>query len=244
MQEAVHAGFVSLAPEKINDASRVDARADHYSIGITLYECLTGSLPFPEYSIQDVINAQRVRTVPSVRHLRVDLSPAWDKIIARACAKDRRERYASAGEMLRDLSQLSRSLHLDERTTQALPPISRAIIDHSARPTSAARGTTEQPSAALALALNFGETFELEENAEVEHDTLFSQQIIAQPDLHEPLAGIPIDDTLPPPDEVSPPIPSTQSNPQQSQRSTARTLPPSLETTRSRCSIPRPSPAP
>lgn len=112
-----------MAPEQVRDSSRVDPRADIYALGITLYECLTGALPFPHASLREVLESQLTKPVPPVRNQRLDLSPEWDHIIARACAKEREERFADAATMLAEIGKLSRSLSLDERTTQAVAPV-------------------------------------------------------------------------------------------------------------------------
>jgi serine/threonine protein kinase len=127
-----------MAPEQVRDSSRVDARADIYALGITLYECLTGTLPFPHASLRDILEAHLTTPIPPVRNQRLDLSPEWDHIITRACAKDRDDRYASAPAMLADLGKLSRTLSLDERTTQAVAPIRLSSPD-LAQTTSAGR---------------------------------------------------------------------------------------------------------
>lgn len=112
-----------MAPEQIQDSSRVDARADVYALGVTLYECLTGNLPFPLPSMYEVMQAQLTKDMPSVCHRRVDVSPGWDNIIQAASKKDREERITSI-ELLNRLQGLARQLGLVDRTTVAISPVS------------------------------------------------------------------------------------------------------------------------
>ena len=112
-----------MAPEQIKDSSRVDERADLYALGISLYECLTGVLPFNFRSMVQIIDAQMNQPVPSVLHHRVDVSPRWDTIIAKACEKRREERFESATAMLKALRQLGDELGLTARSTIAISPV-------------------------------------------------------------------------------------------------------------------------
>lgn len=128
-----------MAPEQIQDSSRVDHRADIYALGVSLYECLTGVLPFNFRSMVQVIQAQMGQPIPSVLHHRVDVSPRWDTIIAKACEKRREDRYDSASEMLRALRKLGDELGLTSRSTIAISPVrvggDQAVDDLEARKT-------------------------------------------------------------------------------------------------------------
>ena len=127
-----------MAPEQIKDSSRVDQRTDIYAMGVTLYECLTGALPFPYQSVLEMMKAQLGKAIPSVRHHHPDLSPEWDEIIAKACAKEREDRYQSAQEMLDALLRFGHKVGFLKRSTTALPPCSQTS------PTS-----TQQPSLSI-----------------------------------------------------------------------------------------------
>jgi serine/threonine protein kinase len=95
-----------VAPEQV-EGRQTDHRADVYSLGCVLYECLTGSVPYPRESDVAVLFAHVQDTVPRITDLRPDLTPAIDEICARAMAKRPEHRYASAGELSRDLSELA-----------------------------------------------------------------------------------------------------------------------------------------
>ena len=95
-----------VAPEQV-EGRQTDHRADVYSLGCVLYECLTGSVPYPRESDVAVLFAHVQDTVPRITDLRPDLTSAIDEICARAMAKRPEHRYASAGDLSRDLSELA-----------------------------------------------------------------------------------------------------------------------------------------
>ena len=93
-----------VAPEQV-EGRQTDQRSDVYSLGCVLYECLTGSVPYPRDSDVAVLFAHVQDTVPRITDLRPDLTSAIDEICARAMAKRPEHRYASAGDLSRDLSE-------------------------------------------------------------------------------------------------------------------------------------------
>jgi len=108
-----------VAPEQV-EGRQTDHRADVYSLGCVLYECLTGSVPYPRDSDVAVLFAHVQDTVPRITDLRPDLTPAIDEICARAMAKRPEHRYASAGDLSRDLSELAGAFrYSNERPSRA-----------------------------------------------------------------------------------------------------------------------------
>jgi serine/threonine protein kinase len=81
-----------VAPEQIQGA-RVDARADIYSLGCVLYECLVGSVPFVKEYDQAVVYSHQHDATPRPSALRPDLPEAIDHVVARATAKNPGDRY-------------------------------------------------------------------------------------------------------------------------------------------------------
>jgi serine/threonine protein kinase len=86
------------APEQF-EARPMDARADVYSLGGVLYECLTGEVPFPRENQAALVYAHLQSPPPKVTDRRPDLPPAINAVVGRAMAKDPGERYSSAGEL-------------------------------------------------------------------------------------------------------------------------------------------------
>ena len=102
---------------------KVDARADQYSLGITVYKALTGRLPFSsESQLQALVQRLKEDPEPLERH-RPDLGPELSRIIMRAMARDRNERWPSISEMKVALAGVFDSLHL-----QPAPPLRLAQL--------------------------------------------------------------------------------------------------------------------
>ncbi len=82
----------------------LDGRSDLYSFGVTLYEMLTGGIPFKRDSAIGTALAHVKDPPPRLRSVRPD-APAWlEAYVARLLAKSPEERYATAEEALADLS--------------------------------------------------------------------------------------------------------------------------------------------
>jgi eukaryotic-like serine/threonine-protein kinase len=88
-----------IAPEQAS-GQPVDARSDQYSLGVLLYELLTGEVPYPADSFMAVAMRHLRDPVPSVRDRRSDVPDRVDEIVARAMAKRPEDRFPSTGAMM------------------------------------------------------------------------------------------------------------------------------------------------
>lgn len=93
-----------MAPEQIR-GQRLDARADIYSLGCLLYQCLTGEVPFPRESEVAVLYAHLEAPPPRVTEQDPELPAALDAVICSALAKAPAERPASAVELAQAASE-------------------------------------------------------------------------------------------------------------------------------------------
>jgi serine/threonine protein kinase len=87
-----------IAPEQIQGKS-VDGRADLYALGCVLYQCLTGTVPFPREETAALMWAHVHDDPPPVTALRPDLPPQIDNVVAKAMAKQPENRYATCREL-------------------------------------------------------------------------------------------------------------------------------------------------
>ena len=88
-----------LAPEQL-DGGSVDGRADVYSLGCLLYECLTGERVFPRDSRLAVAWAHLEEEPPQVSRKRPELPDVVDGVISRAMAKDPQQRYPTCAALI------------------------------------------------------------------------------------------------------------------------------------------------
>ncbi len=77
----------------------VDQRSDIYSLGIVLYEMVTGSIPFEGESALDLAMKHIKSPIPDPRNINPKVSPEIIEIIKKACAKESRNRYQDARAM-------------------------------------------------------------------------------------------------------------------------------------------------
>lgn len=97
-----------MAPEQARGDADVDARADVYAVGVMLFRMLTGKLPYQSSHPLGMITKHLTEPVPSLREFAPEakLSAKVDRIVQKALAKDREQRWQSAAELARALEQV------------------------------------------------------------------------------------------------------------------------------------------
>ncbi len=107
-----------MSPEQFDGGRAVEQRSDLYSIGVMLYECLSGELPYAIDRTSIPSAAATIRTVVPQSLARIDTSYAGgvDTVVAKLLEKDPTDRYQSATELLEDLRRVR-----DGRLTNARP---------------------------------------------------------------------------------------------------------------------------
>jgi serine/threonine protein kinase len=86
------------SPEQFDNVD-LDARADEYSLGCTLFHLLIGELPYPGSTLPQLWAGHVHAPIPKPCLVRTGLPSAFDAVIERAIAKDRAHRYQSCGEL-------------------------------------------------------------------------------------------------------------------------------------------------
>jgi serine/threonine-protein kinase len=85
-----------LAPEQVLHDARIDARADIYSAGLTLYEALTGTHPYKRESMNDALKAVIEGKMPRIETVRDDITPGLAAAVHHALARRPEERFPVA----------------------------------------------------------------------------------------------------------------------------------------------------
>ena len=100
-----------MAPERLKNEA-FDGRSDIFSVGVMMFELLTGQLPFTgDYSVvQQILSGKHPRLAQFLQ----DYPPALDGILERAMAKNPDDRYSTADEMAAEVSSLAHELKKEQ----------------------------------------------------------------------------------------------------------------------------------
>ena len=153
-----------MAPEQIRGV-QVDGRADIYSVGVMLYEMVSGKPPFKADSAMTLMMMHVNDPIPDLRSLRPDVPTDLVQIINKALAKDPNQRYQKAGDLARDLRAARliapppiAATRIETSPAYTQPPIGATTIEPSPvrQPTSTSQqapgtmpGTTAPPPTAV-----------------------------------------------------------------------------------------------
>ncbi|MGZ4289287.1 MAG: Stk1 family PASTA domain-containing Ser/Thr kinase [Gaiellaceae bacterium] len=113
-----------LSPEQAR-GGEVDPRSDLYSLGVVLYELLTGKTPFDGETPVEIAMKHLSNTPRPPSKLRPDVPPELDMVVLRALAKNPDDRYQSADEMEADLERVARGARVAAATVDTATQVLR-----------------------------------------------------------------------------------------------------------------------
>ena len=101
------AGTPSYMSPEIILGEKADGRADLYSLGVVLYECLTQKNPFRSNTLSETLQKQQSLIPPPPSQFRKEIPDYLDKIILKLLQKNPQNRFTQAGAVIQTLNQLS-----------------------------------------------------------------------------------------------------------------------------------------
>jgi serine/threonine protein kinase/Tfp pilus assembly protein PilF len=132
------AAYMSPEQARGND---VDARTDIWSLGVVLYEMVTGRAPFTGETQSHVI-VSILESQPTPLSVDPEVPQELDRIVSKALCKERRGRYQSTVDILRDLKNLKEELTIEARLKQFQMPITSGKLADETQVTARARAAT------------------------------------------------------------------------------------------------------
>ena len=120
-----------MSPEQVQGDRELDGRSDLYSLGIILFQMLTGKVPFASNTPAKTMLMHILEPVPQLLDFKPGLPPAIAAVLGRALAKEPEARFATIGEMA---SALEATLSAQQGTGRGLPSQVTTIFVPGERP--------------------------------------------------------------------------------------------------------------
>ncbi len=124
-----------ISPEQARGQGQLDARADIYSLGATLYHLVTGSLPFSGEDNHEVMAKQVLESLSGERIRDLGLSPQVQYFIEKMMAKEKEIRFQDPGELTSEIRAYLQQNARDSEPEKEPGNFRRARAGRSARPT-------------------------------------------------------------------------------------------------------------
>jgi len=103
-----------MSPEQV-EGKEIDQRTDIYSLGVILYEMVTGQVPFEGDTPFSIAIKHKMEVPRDPRHLNTQVSPNISRVILKCMEKDRNKRYQGAEELLAELKKIEEDIPTTDR---------------------------------------------------------------------------------------------------------------------------------
>ena len=144
-----------MSPEQIESSSRADARSDIWSLGVVLFEVITGSRPFQGDTAVAVAARIAGAPPPRLREVRADVPAGLEDVVSKCLAKDPEARFASIDELAQSLAPFggTRGASALECIDALRPPAEARAVSRPAGPVESGAPRTTIVAVALAAAV-------------------------------------------------------------------------------------------
>ncbi|NIM89848.1 MAG: protein kinase [Candidatus Aminicenantes bacterium] len=116
-----------MSPEQV-EGKKVDQRSDIYSLGVILYEMMTGRVPFEGDTAFSVALKHKTKTPKNPREINAQVPEDLSRLIMKCMEKDKEKRYQSAGEVCSDLESVEQGIPDTEKIVPKRRPLTTKEI--------------------------------------------------------------------------------------------------------------------
>ena len=145
---------VYMSPEQAR-ARETDARTDIFSLGVVLYEMVSGRLPFDGSSSTEVLASilSEKEPLPLARYS-TEVPVELERLVSKALRKNREQRYQTVKDMLLDLQSLKQELEFQRKLERSVPPHLQSADPEEAVKTASARSSVDERGSTSGIELN------------------------------------------------------------------------------------------